>query len=450
MTSSMYENVTAKKMIKIVLPSILMMILMSLYSIVDGIFVSRYVGSLALSAINIVYPVVSIIFAIGTMLATGGNAIVSRYLGEKRIDEARQSFSFFVSVGLIFSLIFVIISILFAKELSLALGASDLLLDYCVTYLKLMLFFSPVAMLQALFQSFFVTASRPSLGLKLSFIAGAMNVVLDYLFVARMNLGIAGAAIATGLGQMVPAIVGLILFTFSRETLYFVKFKTNWKVLFEACYNGSSEMITQLSSGVITFLFNIILMRLVGETGVAAITILFYAQFVFQAFYLGFSIGVAPIVGYKYGAKEKESLKHIYKSSFIFVIVSSLFITILAYFSTNPLVSIFTKEAATYTMATEGFRIFLLSFIFCGFNIVTSGFFTALSNGKVSAIISLCRTFIFMGASLILLAKYLGITGVWLSIPVEEVFSLGLCIVYHFIYFIKPTKKNYFINNDEE
>ena len=152
-----------------------------------------------------------------------------------------------------------------------------------------------------------------------------------------MNLGIAGAAIATGIGQMVPAVVGLILFTFSRETLYFVKFKVNWKVLFEACYNGSSEMITQLSSGVITFLFNIILMRLVGETGVAAITILFYAQFVFQAFYLGFSIGVAPIVGYKYGAKEKAELKHIYKSSFIFVIVSSLFITILAYFSTNPL-----------------------------------------------------------------------------------------------------------------
>lgn len=444
MNKSIYNQVTTYKLFKIAFPSILMMVFMSLYTIVDGIFISRFLGSSALSSLNIVYPVISLTTAIATMLASGGTAIISRKLGEQNEQTAREYLTQFVVLGLIISLILMIMTQLFLTPISLLLGANQKLLPQCNEYLSTMMYFAPAAMLQALFQCYFVAANRPSLGLNLSIFAGITNVVLDYFFIAKLHLGISGAALATGLGQMIPAITGLILFIFNKDQLYFVKFKFDIKAIMEACYNGSSEMVTQLSNAIMTFLFNIVLMRLAGENGVAAITILLYAEFLFNAFYLGFSMGISPVVGYKYGAKDKKELKHIYKVSFIFVACSSFVITMIAFASLRELVGVFTQAPQTYQLTVEGFKIFAFNFLFSGINITTSGFFTALSNGKISAIISFCRTLVFTGSSLIILSAIFALTGTWLAIPVAELLTFILSMYFHYRYFIKKSEVNYF------
>lgn len=434
---NIYENMTFKKLFKIALPSIFMMILMSLYTIVDGIFISRYIGSDALSSLNIVYPVINIVIAIGMMLATGGNAIISKKLGEENEEQARSALSMFVFVGFILGIILIVLVESQLTKLSLLLGASKKLLENCNRYLSMMMFFAPATILQTLFQSYFVTANRPSLGLALSVISGIVNVFLDAFFILKLNLGISGAALATGIGQMIPAIVGLYFFFFNQDELYFVKFKMNFGLLKEACYNGMSEMVSQLSGAVMTFLFNIVLMYFIGEKGVAAITILLYVEFLFNAFYLGFSIGISPIVGYKFGAKQKDELKLIYKTSFIFVIISSLVLTIISLLSMKVLVGIFTQDQETYLITISAFKIFAFNFLFSGFNITSSGFFTALSNGKVSAIISFCRMFLFTCGAIIILSMIFKVTGTWLAVPVAEFLTCIVSLKYHQHYFLR-------------
>ena len=302
MSTSISQHFSPWSLLKFAFPSIIMMMFMSLYTIVDGIFISRFIGSNALSSLNIVYPVASVVIAIGTMLATGGNAVISRYLGEDKQQLAKECLSLFTLVGFLLSLLASILAHLFPDFISRALGANDLLLADCRTYLTVLMTFAPACMLQTLFQSYLVTAEAPHLGLFLTMIAGVINAGMDYVLIVYCNLGIAGAALATGLGQMVPALAGLVFFLNQKHTLHLTRFTMHTKELIQACYNGSSEMVNQLSNAVITFLFNIILMRLAGPNGVAAITILLYGQFLFNAFYLGFSIGISPIVGYQYGA----------------------------------------------------------------------------------------------------------------------------------------------------
>ncbi|MDO5813646.1 MAG: MATE family efflux transporter [Bacillota bacterium] len=254
----------------------------------------------------------------------------------------------FVFVGFILGIISMAFVKIHLPKLSLLLGASEKLLMNCNQYLSIMMLFAPATILQTLFQSYFVTANRPSLGLALSVISGITNVFLDVFFILKLHLGIQGAALATGMGQIIPTIIGLYFFFFNQDDLYFVKFKINFSLLKEACYNGMSEMVSQLSGAVMTFLFNIVLMHFIGEKGVAAITILLYVEFLFNAFYLGFSTGISPIIGYKYGAKQKDELKMIYKTSFIFVIVSSFVLTIISLLSMQFLVGIFTQDQETY------------------------------------------------------------------------------------------------------
>lgn len=444
MHTTFSQKFNTRSLLKFAAPSIVMMMLMSLYTIVDGIFVSRLVGSNALSSLNIVYPVINIVVAIGTMFATGGNAIISRYLGEKRIKDARNCLSEFVCIGFIFSLVAMILTQFFLTPISYFLGSNEILLQDCNTYLSISMYFAPACMLQSLFQSYFVTSGNSKIGLILSFISGIFNVVFDYVFIAIFHMGVGGAALATGLGQVIPAIVGLYYFTFSKTELKFCAFQFHFSEIWKACYNGSSEMVSQLSNAIMTFLFNIILMRLAGASGVAAITILLYAQFLFNAFYLGLSIGISPIVGFKYGANELKELKHIYKISFVFTAISSILIMIVAVLSSNILVGIFTKEVETYNLAVVGFKLFSINFLFSGLNIISSGFFTALSNGKVSAIISFCRTLIFTSLSLILLSQFFGLTGAWLAVPVAEALTLILCIFLHKMYFLGNGEYVYF------
>lgn len=374
MTTSINQNFSPWSLLKFAFPSIIMMMFMSLYTIVDGIFVSRFVGSNALSSLNIAFPAASVVIAVGTMLATGGTAVISKYLGEGKKREARECLSLFLLVGLLFSFFAALIAVLFPEPICRMLGANDLLLADSITYLKILLLFSPACMLQTLFQCFLVTVGAPHMGLILTILAGLVNAVMDYVLIVPCQLGIGGAAMATGLGQTIPAVIGLVFFLSPRHELHLTRFSFRVKELLQACYNGSSEMVTQFSNAVITLLFNIILMRLAGPNGVAAITILLYGQFLFQAFYLGFSIGISPVIGFQYGAENRKELKNIYHISFRFTAIVSAFMTAAAIFLSTGIVTIFTDDPKTYELAVTGFRLFAINFLFCGFNILSSGF----------------------------------------------------------------------------
>ena len=443
MSTSISRNFSPWDLLKFAAPSIIMMVFMSLYTIVDGMFISRFVGSNALSSLNIVFPVINVAIAISTMLGTGGNAIISKYLGEFRDEDARKALTQFTVLCLGFSFLLMLLSLPNLTLISRFLGSSEILLADCRVYLGVSMLFAPAAMLQGLFQSYFVTAGKPGLGLWLMIGAGIFNVVFDYVLIVPCQMGIAGAALATGIGQCIPALFGLFFFLCSKGELHFCKFTFHMKEILSACYNGSSEMVSQLANAIITYLFNIIMMQLVGEHGVAAITILLYGQFLFNAFYLGFTIGISPIVGFQYGAGDKQKLRNIYHTSFLFVAVSSVFMAVIAIVLSPTIVTIFTDDPATYELAAAGFRLFAINFLFSGISITSSGFLTALSNGTISAVISFCRTLGFIVLSLLILPKFLGITGAWIAIPVAEFCTLLVTGVMHFVYFWKPGIRNY-------
>lgn len=445
MNTSINQNFTTQSLLKFAMPSIIMMVFMSCYTIVDGMFVSRFVGSNALSSVNIVYPVINVIIAIATMIATGGNAIISKYLGKGEPQKAREFMTQFVVIGLIASVIILVLTLLFLTPICNILGSTEELLRDCQIYLTILVIFGPACVLQTFFQSFFVTAGKPGLGLSLMIGAGMLNAILDYIFIVPLHMGVSGAAFATGIGQLLPAIVGVVFFLRPHSNLYFVPFRFDLNIIKEACYNGSSEMVSQLSNAIVTFLFNIILIRLAGANGVAAITILLYGQFLFNAFYMGLSIGVAPVIGFQYGAKKKAYLKHTYKIIMIFTAITSIFIVTLAVFGSNAIVTVFTKDPGTFKLASTGFRIFAINFLFSGINIVSSGVFTALSNGKVSAIISFSRTLFFLVICLFTFPYLFGITGVWIAVPVAEILTLLLSIWMHKKYFFSSSSYNYFL-----
>lgn len=386
---------------------------------------------------------VNVAIAISTMLGTGGSTIISKYLGEGKKERAREALTQFVVLALVLSFVLLIISEIFLTPISRFLGASDILLADCRMYLGTAMLFAPACMLQAVFQSFLVTAGRPGLGLALMIGAGISNMVLDYVLIVPCQMGIAGAALATGIGQCIPAVCGLCFFLFTRNELRFCRFTFSAKEIGSACYNGSSEMVSQLSNAVITFLLNIVMMSLAGENGVAAITILLYGQFLFNAVYMGFSIGISPIIGFQYGAGNRQKLRNIYKIAFLFVIVSSVLVVAVAVIFSPAIVTIFTKEQRTWELASVGFRIFAINFLFSGINITSSGFFTALSNGKVSALISFSRTLVFIVISLLILPRIFHITGAWLAILVAEFLTMIISGLMHRKYFWLAGERNY-------
>lgn len=435
MNNSLGKEVTFLSLIKFTLPTIIMMVFFSLYTIIDGIFVSRYIGSNALSAINIVYPVICILIGISVMMATGGSAIVAKFMGEAKDKEARESFTLITITSIIFGLIIAIFSLIFIKQIIYLLGSTDSLYENSHTYLFTMLLFTPVIILKMLFDYFLITAGNPNLGLLSAIIGGVTNIILDYVLIVPLNMGLVGAALATCIGYSLPSIIGIIYFFNKKNTLHFVKPKFNFKTILYSCSNGSSEMVTQISSAVTTFLYNIIMIKLLGENGVASITIVLYAQFLLVSAYIGFTSGVSPRISYNFGSENNEQLHKIIKYSYIFIMLFSISTFIISKYLSPLLISIFAGNGTElYDITLNGFNLFQISFLLCGVNIFTSGMFTAFSNGKVSALLSLLRIFIFLSSGIIFLPSLIGVNGVWLAVPLAEIMTLVFSLFYIYKY----------------
>lgn len=419
-------------LLRFTLPSIIMMVFMALYQMVDAVFVSNFVSEDALSALNIVFPLPSLIIAVSIMLATGGSAVISKKMGEGEDSKARQFFSMLVLLGICFGLLMTLVGVLFTRPLIHLLGSTPRLDQYCYDYLYLLLMFSPFSVLQMLFQTFFVTTGKPHLGLASTILAGVANIFFDYLFIVVFPFGVKGAAMGTAIGYCIPAIFGLIFFAIDRQgSLYFVKPLFDRKVLAHVCSNGASEMVTNLSNAITTFAFNLMMLRFLGESGVAAITIALYAQFLLISIYMGFSGGVAPVFSYNHGSKNHTQLHRLFRISLGFICVSAVAVTLFSLFAGDALISVFVDPGSeVFEITSAGFRLFSVSFLFIGVNIFASGMFTALSDGKTSAIISFLRTFVFLLLSLLLLPEFIGVNGIWLAIPVAEFLTLGVSIFY--------------------
>ena len=432
MSNSLARDFRLGSLLRFAFPTIVMMVFMSLYTMVDGVFVSKYAGTLSLSAVNIVYPMVSVVIAVGVMLATGGSAVIAKKMGEGRPLEAKQDFTLITLVGIAVGLAITVLGYLLIRPLLRLLGASAAVYDLCYAYATILLAFVPMSILQMLFQTLFVTAGKPYLGLALTVLGGIANIVLDYVFIEPLGMGIAGAAWATGIGYSIPALFGLIYFAVCRRgTLCFVRCGFAGRMLLKCCANGASEMVTNLSTAVTTLLFNLLMMRLAGEDGVAAITIVLYAQYLLVAVYLGYSTGIAPVISFNYGNRNAKQLKKVFRISIGFIAVCSLITFLFALCFAQGVVGMFTTaDTAVYEMSVYGFRLFSVSFLFTGISIFASSMFTAFSDGKVSAIISFLRTFVFIVAMLAALPRLLGLDGVWLAIPIAELLGFIVSVFY--------------------
>lgn len=418
-------------LLKFAFPTIVMMVFMSLYTMVDGVFVARLISTNALSAVNIVFPVVSVLLAVGIMLATGGSAIVARKLGENNPKEAMKNFSLFALVGVALGAVISVATFLTLDPLLRFLGANEAIFELCRSYAVVLVWFAVPAILQMYFQTFFVTAGRPGLGLAITVVGGLSNIVLDYVFIAHLHMGIAGAAWATGIGYSIPALYGVYFFIRAgkgaeetKGSLYFSRPTWDAKALLQACTNGSSEMVTNLSSAVVTYLFNVAMMRYAGENGVAAITIVLYAQFLLTAVYLGYSGGVAPVISYNYGNGNSRQLKRLFRISMIFLGVGSVVTYAAANLFAGNIAGVFAPAGSdVYRLAVEGFRVFSACFLFMGVNIFASAMYTAFSNGAVSAGLSFLRTFVFIVLGIVFLPQVIGMTGIWVAVPFAELLA---------------------------
>lgn len=426
MNNALARQFRTGSLLRFALPNIVMMVFMSLYTIVDGMFISRFVGTLALSAINMSYPLNSLELAVGIMLASGGSAIIARELGEGREEAARQDFSCIVAVSLLIGVLFLILGNLFLDTILGFLGTSAAQFPYCRSYTRILLLFAPAFFLQTAFQTLFVTAGKPGLGLGLTVTGGLANIVLDWLFMGPMKMGVAGAAAATVIGYCIPAVAGVMFFFRNRKgTLYFTPFRPRRRMLLRTCGNGSSEMVTNIANAVTTLLFNLIFLKFWGEDGVASITIVMYFQFVFTAVFFGFSMGVAPVISYKYGAQDTDQLKSIFRSCLGFTILCSLGAYALSRLVIGTCLTFFTDaDSAVYAITMEGFPLYAISFLFMGIGIFASSMFTAFSDGTVSAIISFARTFVFLVGMVLLLPRLWGEPGIWLAVPMAELLGL--------------------------
>lgn len=436
MDNILAKQFNTKSLLSYAFPTIIMMLFMSTYTLVDGLFVAQYVGEDALSAINIVMPMINVFLAIGLMFSTGSTAVMGRLMGQGKSELARRFLSLVYLTAITLGVLLTGLFFFFSDRFVLLLGGGGELFDLSKAYLISNCFFAVTIFLQTFSQSFFVLAGKPMLGFGICAMGGITNMVLDYVFIApnMLNMGIAGAGLATGLGNTVPALFGLIYFSCNRKgTLYFQSPTLQLKLLLNSIINGSSELVSQLSTAVTTLIFNFILLDLVGSAGVASISVIYYVQLVQISIYLGFAIGIAPIISYKFGAGDQDQLSKILSIAFAFIAVASLTITAVTILFSDVAVAIFIpRTSATFAMAEHGLVLFSTCYLFMGFNLLMSSVFTALSNGKVSALLSLSRTFVFLLACLWILPQIWGLNGVWLAVPVAELLAFGLTLYcYH-------------------
>lgn len=432
------EHFTYKKLLRFVFPSIVMMMFTSIYGVVDGLFVSNYVGKTAFAAVNLIMPFIMMLGALGFMIGTGGSAIVAKTLGEKRKEAANRYFSMLVYLTIIGGIVLSLIGFIFVRPIAILLGAEGEMVAQCVVYGRITFVSLTAFMLQNVFQSFFVAAEKPQLGLCVALAAGVTNMVLDFLFVGVFRRGIAGAAIATAASEVVGGLFPILYFSRKNSSLLrLVKTSFQTKIIGKACTNGSSELMTNVSMSLVNILYNYQLMRFAGENGVAAYGVIMYTNLIFISAYLGYSIGSAPIVGYHYGAQNFAELKNLFGKSLRLVGTWGVILLAAALTLARPLSRIFVGyDDVLWDLTSHGFRLYSLSFLICGFNIYGSAFFTALNNGLISAVISFLRTLVFQLSVVLVLPVFLGIDGIWLAIVVAE--FLALCVTVAF--FVKKRK----------
>ena len=426
------DHFSYPRLFRFTLPSICMMLFTSVYLVIDGYFVSNFIGKTALAAVNMIYPVIMIIGSLGFMLGTGGSALVAKTMGEGDDEKAKRFFTLIYLTSIVIGTILTLPSFIFLDKIAYFLGARGELLENSITYGRILLSTVVLFVVQMESQIFFITAEKPKLGLIMTVLSCGTNIVLDGVFCAILHLGVPGAAAATAVSQAIGGTIPLLYFTFKRKgRLYFTKTYFDKKALIKSASNGLSELLSNTSAAIIGMLFNAQLLRYVGENGVAAYSVLMYVSMVFVAIFIGFSGGISPVVSYNYGAENEKELKSITKKLITLIVLSSVLMLIFSFLMASPLSRLFVGyDKELYDMTVRGFYIYSLSFIFAGISIFSSSFFTALNNGFVSAVISFLRTFVLQFIFVIILPPILGIDGIWLSIVLAEMIAFFISLFY--------------------
>lgn len=429
------DHFTYKKLIHFTLPSIFMMIFTSIYGVVDGYFVSNYAGVTQFAAVNFIMPFLMILGALGFMFGTGGSALIAISMGEGDRKKANRLFSMFVYATIIIGGMFSLFGIIYVEDVAILLGADEIMAEYCGVYGRIILIALVPFMIQMEFQSFFITAEKPKLGLWVTLISGGMNMILDWLFVGVFSWGLKGAAWATAICQFIGGGLSLVYFAFPNTSLLKLG-KTHYDntAMIKAITNGSSELMVNISMSLVNMLYNFQLMKYIGEVGVAAFGVLMYVNMIFIAVFIGYSVGTAPVFGYHLGARNNKELKSLLKKSFVMIGVSSVGMVILAYILSKPLSIVFSSgNMDMYSHTVTAFNYFAFSFLFAGIAIFGSSFFTALGNGLVSALISFLRTLVFQVVAVIILPLFMGVEGIWLSVVVAEAMAFVVTLIFIFI-----------------
>ena len=433
---SLSEHFGYRKLLRFTLPSILMMIFTSIYGVVDGLCVSNFVGKTPFAAINLIWPFLMILGCGGFMIGTGGSALVSKTMGEGDTPRANRYFSLLILFTVILGVAITVPGFFLIKPVAILLGADEAMLPHCVTYGRILLLGQTAFMLQGVFQSFLVTAERPTLGLWVTVGAGVTNMVLDVLFIAILGWGLIGAAAATVTSQVVGGVVPLVYFLLpNKSPLRIVGprmgLAESLRVIGKVTVNGSSELMTNISMSVVSMLYNYQLMRLAGEDGIAAYGVMMYVGFIFVAVFIGFAVGSAPIVGFHYGAGNHSELKSLLRKSLTLTVLTGVGMAALSVALATPLSGIFVGyDEGLYELTRRGFLLYSSSFLFAGFGILGSSFFTALGNGVVSAAISFLRTLLFQVAAVLTLPIFFDIDGIWLSVTAAEILAAGVTFAF--------------------
>ena len=428
------DHFTIRKLLRFVLPSIVMMVFTSIYGVVDGLFVSNFVGKTPFAAINLVMPFLMILGGFGFMIGTGGSALVAKTMGAGDDETANRYFSMLIKMTLGSGLVLSILGVALMEPISRLLGATDAMLADCVRYGRVVLAFNAAFMLQNVFQAFLIAAEKPKLGLYATVAAGVTNMALDALFIAGFGWGVEGAALATGLSQCVGGVFPLIYFARPNTSrLRLVRARIEWRAMGQACFNGASELMSNISGSLVSMLYNFQLLRFAGENGVAAYGVLMYVQFIFIAIYIGYAVGSAPIVSFHFGAENHAELKSMLKKSAALTAAAGAILTVAAYLLAEPLAKVFVGyDAELLQMTVHAFRLFSLTFLISGFNIFISSFFTALNNGAISAAVSFLRTLVFQMLAVLILPNLFGVDGVWWSIAAAEIPAFAVSLAFLF------------------
>lgn len=434
------DHFTYSKLIRYCLPSVTMMVFTSLYTIVDGFFVSNLAGEKAFTALNLIWPIIGILSSFGFMIGTGGTALVSKTLGEGDNQRACEYFTMLIVFEVLLGIGVSALTIVFLEPLARLCGATDDLLHDCYLYAIPLLACQAVCFMSNSYQSFLVAAGKPKFGLIISLACGGLNMVLDYVLIALFHLGILGASLATAFNWVLGGLIPTFWFWKHQENdLHFVKFKWKFKAIWQSCFNGISEMVTNLSLSFVLLLYNLVLMRIAGAQGVVVYGVVQYLGFLFAAVFLGYTLAVAPCIGYQYGAQNHEELKNLFHKSLILLAILSVMVVLMADAFAYELASLFVSYSKELMEMTHyAVQLYSLGFLVAGFNIFASGFFTALNNGPVSALLSLMRTFVFQALAVLVLPYFLGLTGVWMANFIAEILSLGLST-----FFLLKLKKRY-------